>query len=429
MGRLEREPQIVIDRAEGNVLIAQDGREYIDGVASMWAIVHGHGHPQIVEAIQQQAARLQHSTLLGIAHQPVIDLADRLAALLPPGLEHVFFSENGASAIEVALKMAVQFWANEGQPERTRIVSMEDAYHGDTIGAVSVGGSGPFRDVYEPLLFEPLRFPNPYHYRSDTCDGPEGCICVEQLGDVLAEHHREVAAVIIEPRVQGAGGMIVAPEGHIARIRRLCDEYDVLLIADEIATGFGKTGAMFACELEDVVPDMTVLGKGITGGYLPLSATITSDRIYRAFYDASDDSKKLFHGHTYAGNPICCAAALANLDVFESEDVLARVNERADFLSAQLAERLGDHARVGEIRQQGLMVGIELVADRDTKQALPRDLMSGWKVCMAARDRGVLVRPLGDTVVVMPPLSIETQELEQICEAVAYGLDAIDAGS
>ena len=425
MGRLDREPQLIIDRAEGNVLIAQDGSEYIDGVASMWAIVHGHGHPHIVEAIQQQAGKLQHSTLLGIAHQPVIDLADRLVEILPPGLEHVFFSENGASAIEVALKMAIQFWANEGQPKRQRIVAMDDAYHGDTIGAVSVGGAGPFRDVYAPLLFEPLRFPNPYHYRSTDCKDGDHCTCVEKLGEVLAAHDDEVAAVIIEPRVQGAGGMIVAPEGHIASIRRICDEYDVLLIADEVATGFGKTGAMFACDLEGVVPDITVLGKGMTGGYLPLSATITSDRIYQAFYDATDESKKLFHGHTYAGNPICCAAALANLDVFESEDVLGRVRDRADFLAAQLSERLGDHALVGEIRQQGLMVGIELVADRDTKQPLPREMMAGWNVSLAARDRGVLVRPLGDTIVMMPPLSIETQQLEQMCEAVAYGLDTI----
>lgn len=429
MGRFDREPQLVIDRAEGNVLIAQDGREYIDGVASMWAIVHGHGHPHIVNAIQEQAAKLQHSTLLGVAHQPVIDLADRLAALLPADLDHVFFSENGASAIEVALKMAIQFWVNEGFPERKRIVAMEDAYHGDTIGAVSVGGSGPFRDVYEPLLFEPLRFPNPYHYRSSECDGVDGCTCVDQLGQVLKAHENQIAAVIIEPRVQGAGGMIVAPEGHIARIRRLCDEYDVLLIADEIATGFGKTGEMFACDLEGVVPDMSVLGKGITGGYLPLSATITNKRIYKSFYDAADDAKKLFHGHTYAGNPICCAAALANLDVFESEDILAQVRDKADFLAAQLSERLGDHPRVGEIRQQGLMVGIELVSDRETKQALPREAMAGWNVCLAARDRGVFVRPLGDTVVVMPPLAIETAQLEQICGAVTYGIDKIDESS
>lgn len=429
MGRFDGEPRLVIDRAEGNVLFAQDGREYIDGVASMWAIVHGHGHPRIVDAIRDQTSRLQHSTLLGVTHQPAIDLAGRLAALLPAGLEHVFFSENGASAIEVALKMAVQFWANLGRPERTRIVAMEAAYHGDTLGAVSVGGSGLFRNVYEPLLFEPLRFPSPNHYRCELCEGQDACTCVERLGEVLSEHSGEVAAVIVEPRVQGAGGMIVAPEGHIARVRRLCDEYDVLLIADEVATGFGKTGAMFACELEDVAPDMMVLGKGMTGGYLPLSATVTTSRIYDAFYDGEDDSKKLFHGHTYAGNPICCAAALANLDVFAGEDVLARVRERSDFLAAQLSERFDDHPNVGEIRQQGLMVGVELVGDRDTKRPLPTERAAGWNVCLKARERGVFVRPLGDVVVIMPPLSIEEAELEQICGAVDYGLDTITAAA
>ena len=427
MGRFDREPQLVIESARGNVLVAEDGREYIDAIASMWAIVHGHGHPAIVEAIREQASKLQHSTLLGVTHRPAIELAERLAALLPGDLDHVFFSENGASAVDVALKVAVQYWTNVGRSERSRIVSMEGAYHGDTIGAVSVGGDGPFRDVYAHLLFEPLRFPSPYHYRCEHCAGQDTCSCVEQLDDVLAEHGEQVAAVIIEPRVQGAGGMIIAPEGHITRVRRLCDEYDVLLIADEVATGFGKTGAMFACDLEGVVPDLMVLGKGITGGYLPLSATVASGRIYDAFYDPRDEARKLFHGHTYAGNPICCAAALANIDLLEREGVLPRVRVRADFLAAQLAERLGDHPHVGEIRQQGLMVGVELVQHRDTKRPFPSADATGWQVCLAARDEGVSVRPLGDTIVIMPPLSIEEAELERISGAVSHGLDAVTA--
>ena len=426
MARFDREPQLLIDHAEGNRLIAKDGREYIDGIASMWAIVHGHNHPTIVGAIVEQARKLQHSTLLGITHEPVIELADRLVAWLPAGLNHCFFSENGASAIEVALKMAIQFWVNLGRPERHRIVALEGAYHGDTLGAVSVGGAGPFRDVYEPLLFEPLRIPNPYRLRCSRCAGAPACTdaCVDSLERLLGEHHDEVAAVIIEPRVQGAAGMIVAPEGHIAKIRRACDEHDVLLIADEIATGFGKTGVMFACELEGISPDIMALGKGITGGYLPLSATVTSDAIYDAFYD-SDDGQKLFHGHTYAGNPICCAAALANLDVFDAEDVLARVRDRADLLAALLAERFDDHPHVGDIRQQGLMVGIELVRDRETGTPFPSQDATGWDVCLAARDRGVFIRPLGDTVVVAPPLSIEEDELVRVCEAVTYGLDHV----
>ena len=424
MAQFDREPQLLIARGEGNRLIAEDGREYIDGVASMWAIVHGHGHPRIVAAIQQQAGRLQHSTLLGLTHEPAIELAERLVGILPPGLTRVFFSENGASAVEVALKMAVQFWAQRGRPERNRIVALEMAYHGDTVGAVSVGGTGPFRDVYAPLLFEPLRIPNPYAYRCSRCAGEPACTdaCIDVLDTLLAERGDEVAAVIIEPRVQGAGGMIVAPDGHLARVRRACDAHDVLLIADEVATGFGKTGAMFACGLEDVTPDLMVLGKGITGGYLPLSATVATEQLYEAFYDA-DDAQKLFHGHTYAGNPICCAAALASLDVFEEEAVLPRVRDRAELLATLLAERFAEHPHVGEVRQQGLMVGLELVRDRESRDPFPTSDAIGWRACLAARDLGVFVRPLGDVIVLAPPLSIEEDELVRICEAVTYGID------
>ncbi len=427
MARFEREPQLVVARAEGNRLIDTAGNEFVDGVASLWANVHGHSHPHIVGAIQEQAAKLQHSTLLGITHEPAIDLGRRLLPHLP-GRSRVFFSENGASAVEVALKMAVQYQANRGRPERNRIAALDMAYHGDTLGAVSAGGEGPFRDVYEPLLYEPLRFRNPYRYRCDGCASEPACTdaCVASLRDLLEAHGDEVAAVIIEPRVQGAGGMIVAPEGHIAAVRALCDEFDTLLIADEVATGFGKTGAMFACDLEGVTPDITVLGKGITGGYLPLSATVTTEEVYQAFHGA--EGRKLFHGHTYAGNPICCAAALASLDLFEADDLLARTRERAALLSALLAERIADHPLVGEVRQQGLMTGIELVADRDTREPLPPDREAGWRVCLAARDRGVFIRPLGDVIVLMPPLSIEEDELAQICEAVAYGLDRVPRG-
>ncbi|MCY3647430.1 MAG: adenosylmethionine--8-amino-7-oxononanoate transaminase [Chloroflexi bacterium] len=410
MARFEREPRLVVARAEGNLLIDTAGNEYVDGVASLWANVHGHSHPHIVGAIQAQAAKLQHSTLLGITHEPAVDLGRRLLPHLP-GRSRVFFSENGASAVEVALKMAVQYWANRGRPERNRIAALDMAYHGDTLGAVSVGGEGPFRDVYQPLLFEPLRF---------SPASPDS------LRALLESHGEKVAAVIIEPRVQGAGGIIVAPEGHIAAVRALCDEFDTLLIADEVATGFGKTGAMFACDLEGVTPDITVLGKGITGGYLPLSATVTTEEVYQAFH--GEEGRKLFHGHTYAGNPICCAAALASLDLFEAEDLLARTRKRADLLSALLAERIADHPLVGDVRQQGLMTGIELVADRDTREPLPSDREAGWRVCLAARDRGVFIRPLGDVIVLMPPLSIEEDELAQICEAVAYGLDRVPRG-
>lgn len=424
MARFDAEPKLVVERAEGNRLIDRDGREYIDAVASLWSNIHGHGHPQIVEAIQAQAAKLQHSTLLGISHPSAIEFADCLIRHLPQGLSRVYYSSDGASAVEVALKMAIQYWVNRGGPERKRIVALDMAYHGDTLGANSLGGDGPFRDPYEPLLFEPLRIPNGYRYRCQWCADDLECdsSCVNALRDLLETRGSEIAAVIVEPRVQGAAGMIVAPDGTLSGIRQLCNNHDVLLITDEVATGFGRTGEMFACDLESVVPDIMALGKGITGGYLPLSATVTTDRVYDAFYDVSDRHKTLFHGHTFAGNPICCAAAMASLRIFEAEPVLEHVRRRATFLEELLNESFADHPWVGEIRQQGLMVGIELVRDRTTRESFPPADAVGWRVCMAARDRGVFIRPLGDVVVIMPPLSIEEDELAQVAEAVRYGL-------
>ena len=427
MARYEREPELVVARAEGNRLIDTDGREYIDGVASLWAIVHGHGHPHIVEAIGRQAERLQHSTLLGAAHTPALELTERLAPHLPEGLTRFFYSSDGASAVEAALKMALQYWVNTGRPERRRFAVMEMAYHGDTLGVASLGGDGPFRKPYEAALFEPLRFANPNPGHCSLCSRDGGCSldCVGSLERLLDERAGEIAAVVVEPRVQGAAGIVVAPEGHLRMIADLCRANDLLLIADEVATGFGKTGAMFACDLEGVTPDIMVLGKGISGGCLPLSATVASDRVYDAFYDRDDYGKTLYHGHTYGGNPIACAAALASLDIFEQEPVLERVAKRASFLDGNLRDALGEHPFVGNIRQQGLMAAVDIVADRTTRHPLPPSEQTGWRACMRARDRGVFIRPLGDTVVVMPPLSIEENELAQICESVRYGIDSV----
>ena len=426
MARFDADPQVVVSRGEGNHLIGADGKRYIDAVSSMWAIVHGHSHPRLVEAIQRQAAELQHSTLLGATHSVAEELAGRLSKHLPEELSRFFFSGDGASAVEVALKMAVQYWANKGHPEKQRIVSLDMAYHGDTAGAVSVGGVGRFRDSYGPLLFEPLRIPNPYAYRCGQCASECTLACLDPLDAMLQARGHEIAAVIVEPRVQAAAGMIVAPEGHLARVAQSCARHDVLLIADEIATGFGKTGAMFACDLEWVTPDIMAIGKGMTGGYLPMSATITTDEIYQAFADQTYGSAStLYHGHTFAGNPICAAAAIANLDVFEESPVLERVRERASFLQTLIQEHFAGHPLVGETRQQGLMVGIELVRDAASKTPFPSSEGVGARVSLAARDRGVLLRPLGDVIVVMPPLSIEEDQLIQICDAIGYSLDKV----
>ncbi len=429
--RFDREEKLVIESAVGNRLIDIYGREYIDGVASMWANIHGHSHPHIVEAIKRQADRLQHSTLLGASHTTGEELTERLVAHLPDGLSNAFYSSDGASAVEAAIKMAVQYWANTGHPEKKRIVSLDMAYHGDTAGTVSLGGEGPFRDPYKPLLFEPLRVPNPYSYRCQMCKAAGSCdlSCVQVLSEMFADRHREIAALVVEPKVQAAAGVVVAPEGHLSALRRLCDQFDVLLIADEIATGFGRTGAMFACDLEDVRPDILVLGKGMSGGYLPISATIATDRVYEAFYDESSPEKTLFHGHTFAGNPICSAAAIANLDLFEQDHVVDRVKSVEPVLKNLLREELQEHPHVGEIRQKGLMVGIEIVSDRESKKPFDSSLLVGWKTSLAARDRGVFVRPIGDTVILMPPLSIEEVELTQIVEAVSYGLDKVTGQS
>ena len=418
MARYDSEPKLIVDRAEGNRLIDRDGREYIDGAASLWAIVHGHGHPHIVEAIRRQAERLQHGTLLGAAHTPALELTRRLAAHVPGGLTRFFYSSDGASAVEAALKMALQYWVNSGRPGRRRFAVMESAYHGDTLGAASLGGEGPFRKPYEAAMFEPLRFPNPRPPGCSLCSPESGCslACLDPLERLLEERAGEIAAVVVEPRVQGAAGIVVAPEGHLRRIAGLCRAHDVLLIADEVATGFGRTGAMFACDLEEVGPDIMVLGKGISGGCLPLSATVASDRVYDAFHDPDDYGKTLYHGHTYGGNPIACAAALASLDIFEGEPVLERVAARASFLGAMLGETLGGHPLAGEIRQQGLMAAVDVVSPCG---------QAGWRACMKARDHGVFVRPIGNTIVVMPPLSIEETELARICEAVRHGLDSV----
>ncbi len=418
-----QEPPLVIERAEGNWLVDSQGRRYFDGVSSLWVTVHGHCHPHINQAIASQLQHLDHSTLLGLTHPPAVELAERLVHITPPGLERVFYSDSGSTAVEIALKMAYQFWQQSGRVEKQGFVALEGAYHGDTLGAVSVGGIELFHQVYAPLLFPVERLPQPHCRRCrlgleyPACD----LACAQALDSILEQRGRRICALIVEPRVQGAAGMIVQPEGYLRRLWEICRRHDVLFIADEVATGFGRTGALFACQLEGVEPDLMAVGKGLTGGVLPLAATLTSDRVYRAFLGEFDEFKTFFHGHTYTGNPLACAAALANLELMEQEGLLEKLAPRIEQLRSGLEEIAGlEH--VAEVRQQGMMVGIELVEDKAADRPYAPGLRMGHRVIMACRKHGVIVRPLGDTVVLMPPLSSDAEELELLLEAVGKAI-------
>lgn len=420
------EDPLVIERAEGNYLFDTEGRRFLDGVASLWVNVHGHGHPALLEALHAQVDRLAHSTLLGLANAPSIELAEALVRVAPAGLTRVFYSDSGSTAVEIALKQAFQFWRQSGRPQRRRFVHLGEAYHGDTLGAVAVGGIDLFHRIFGPLLIDSYSIPSPHAYRHPVASSPEEARehSLAALSRLLDEHGDEIAAVVVEPLVQGAAGILVQPPGFLRGVADLCRAHDVLLIADEVATGFGRTGTLFACEQEDVRPDFLCLAKGITGGYLPLAATLTTERVFEAFLAPRHEAKTFFHGHTYTGNPLACAAAIASLGLFESERVLERLPATIAALREALGE-LGDHRAVGDVRQRGLMVGIELVADRERATPFAPDLALGHKACIAARRHGVIVRNLGDVIVLMPPLSIQPDECRTLVAAVRAGIDEV----
>jgi adenosylmethionine-8-amino-7-oxononanoate aminotransferase len=400
------EEPLVVDRAEGTDLIDSDGRRYIDGVGSLWCNVHGHRHPLIDAAIRDQLDRVAHSTMLGLTHAPGAELAARLVEIAPPGLERVFYSESGATAVEIALKMAFQYWRQAGQERRTAFVTLEGAYHGDTLGAVSVGGIDVFCGAFSPLLFKARRVPA----------GDE-----RKLDRVLNLHGHETAAVIVEPLVQGAAGIHVQPPGFLRRVRELCDEAGTLLICDEVATGFGRTGTMFACEQERVAPDLLCLGKGLTGGYLPLAATLATERVYEGFLGAAEESRTFFHGHTFTGNPLACAAALGSLEAFRRESTLLRLQPKIRLLGELLA-LVAEMPEVAEVRGRGFMVGIDL-GEHDPALRL------GHRVVLEARRRGAIVRPLGEVIVLMPPLAISQADLRELVEIVSESIRAAVASA
>jgi adenosylmethionine-8-amino-7-oxononanoate aminotransferase len=419
-------PQTVIAEAKGIKLIDMDGKEYYDGVSSLWVNIHGHRRGEIDQAIIGQLGKVAHSTALGLANIPAAELAERLVEITPCGLNKVFYSDDGSTAMEVAIKMAFQYWQHRGLPQKKRFIALDQAYHGDTVGTVSVGGIDLFHRVFKPLLFEPFHVPAPSCYHCRLADEPQTCgmACAGQLEKFLAEHHAEIAAVILEPLVQAAAGMLMAPSGYLAKVRELTQKYNVLLIADEVATGFGRTGKMFACEHEEVSPDMMALSKGITGGYLPLAVTMTTDEIYDAFLGEMAEKRTFYHGHSYTANQLACAAALANINIFRDEHVIDGLAEKIKAIREKLA-LIRQLAHVGDARQCGMIVGIELMSDKSTKVPYPWEQTTGAKVCMKSRDYGLFIRPVGDVVVFMPPLASTVKDINYMLDIIYRAIDEV----
>jgi len=433
------------------------GRWYLDGVSSIWVNVFGHKKKEIDRAIKRQLARIAHSTLLGLSNVPAVNLAEKLVKLVQGSLFHkskfqnpdskiekkdlklkiqnmkqlskVFYSDNGSTAVEVALKMAFQYWKHKGIRGRKAFISLGNAYHGDTIGAVSVGGIDMFHKAFGPLLFKTYRTPSPYCYRCELGRDYPDCniACLGRMERILKAHAHEIAALIIEPLMQSAGGMIASPPGYLRGTRDLCNKYNILMIADEVATGFGKTGKMFACEHEGVDPDLLCLSKGITGGYMPLAATLTTEEVYSAFLGEFKDLKTFFHGHSYTGNPLACAAALAALELFEKERILERLTGKIAFLDSWLKDIL-NLRHVGDVRNAGFMAGVELVRDKKTKEPYEWTEKIGWRVALHAREKGVIIRPLGNVIVIMPPLSISDQNLERLLKVLKQSIISVTRG-
>lgn len=431
MDEWEREdPPLIVERGEGAYLIDIEGRRYLDGVSSLWVNLHGHRRAEIDDAVRRQLDLIAHSTQLGMGGATAIELAERLIGIAPEGLTRVFYSDSGATAVEVALKMAFQYQKQRepARPEKSRFLSLNMAYHGDTVGAVSVGGLDLFHEIFHPLLFETMRAETAYCYRCPRGVAEPPCaVCSgDEIERLIIENGDRLAAVIVEPMVQGAAGMIVQPPGFLKRVREACTRADVLLIADEVATGFGRTGRMFACEHESVAPDILCVAKGITGGYLPLAATLATEAIFDAFRGAPEAGRTFFHGHSYTGNPLGCAAALANLDIFDRENVIETLQPKIGRLWREL-EPLRELAYVGEVRGFGFMVGIELVADKKTKAPFPLGKRMGREVILAARRRGLAIRPLGDVVVFMPPYCVTEEEIAWMAGVLAESIEEATA--
>ncbi|OQW33480.1 MAG: adenosylmethionine--8-amino-7-oxononanoate aminotransferase BioA [Nitrospira sp. SG-bin1] len=428
MQEWEQEEPLIIERGRGAYLIDTEGKKYLDGTSSIWVNLHGHRHPILDRALKQQLDKIAHSTFLGLSNPPAIELARELIRIAPKGLTRVFYSDNGSTAVEIALKMAVQYWQQrrpEAGPKNT-FLHLKLAYHGDTIGAVSVGNIELFHARFKPLLFSTLEAEPPHCYRCPLKLAYPSCemACIDPIEQLLKTRHRELAGFIIEPLMQAAAGMIPQPTGYVKRIRELCTRYDVLLIADEVATGFGRTGRMFACEHEGVTPDFMAISKGLTGGYMPLAATLTTDEVYKAFLGTYEEFKTFFHGHSFTGNPLGCSVALANLHVFRREKTLHRLSLKIKTLTDWL-KPLAEMPHVGDIRQRGFMVGIELVKEKTTKEPYPLSVKAGHRVAALARTKGLIVRPIGNVLVLMPPLSTTPVEVKKMVEILQQSVETL----
>ncbi|MGA2915774.1 MAG: adenosylmethionine--8-amino-7-oxononanoate transaminase [Sedimentisphaerales bacterium] len=412
---LASEP-VVIESGDGFYLIDTEGRCYIDGVSSLWCNVHGHRVKKIDDAIKKQLEKIAHSTLLGLAQTKSIELAEKLIAIAPKNLKKVFYSDSGATSVEIALKIAYQYYHNKGQ-KRDKFIALGQSYHGDTIGSVSVGGMEIFHSIFKPMLFDTFFAPSPFPYRFNG--SAEQCrqFSLDKIEELLKKHSDKIAAVIVEPLVQGAAGMIVHPKGFLKGVRDLTKKYDCFLIADEVATGFGRTGRMFACENEDVQPDIMCLAKGITGGYLPLAATLTTQEIFDAFLGEPEEFKTFFHGHTYTGNALACAAAIASLELFEENKIIESLPAKIDLIADYL-KKISVLDYVGDVRQCGLMAGIEIVKDKKSKESFAYEELIGAKVCEAMRPKEAMMRSLSDCIVLMPPVAIDLPLLQKLLDIV-----------
>lgn len=416
----ENENPIIIEKGKGVYVWDTDGNKYIDAVASWWVNTLGHSNPRLNKALIKQAEKIEHILLAGFSHVPAIELAEELIKLSADNLTKVFYSDNGSTAVEVALKMAFQYWLQTGKPEKKKFVALKNSYHGDTLGAVSVGGVDIFYKIFKPLLFDVFQAESPYCYKCSLCSDKDSCSvdCIRYVEEIFEKHHNEIAAMVVEPLVQGAAGMRMYPALYLTKLAELCKKYNILLIDDEVAMGFGRTGKMFAYEHAEIQPDIVCLAKGITAGYMPLAVTLATDEIFNAFYDDYNKHKTFFHGHSFTGNPLACALAVENLKIFKEEKIIKNLQPKIKVFEKEL-QKLNELKHVGEVRSTGMIGAVEIVEDKISKKLFDSKLRIGKKVYDEALKLGAILRPMGNIIYFIPPYVITEEEIKQLIE-IAY---------